>query len=120
MRVRCVRHGARAFECAHRWLLMLVLLLCNNTLLLLSNFCSFEEGTIVPSACASKPARSVDSTSIATSPQRASPGEPGGPAPRPPAAEPRAWIVPPSRAQGKEFLSRDTVLLDEGKLLECQ
>ena len=88
--VRCVRYGARAFECAHRWLLMLVLLLCNSTLLLLSNFCSFEEGTIVPSAFASEPARSIDGALMATSPQRASPDGAGGPAPRPPAAAPRA------------------------------
>ena len=103
MRVRCVRHGAHAFECTHRWLFMLMLLLCNNTLLLLSNFCSFEEGTIVPSASASEPARSIDGTLMATSLQRASPDGAGGPAPRPPAAAPRARIVPPSGAQGKDF-----------------
>jgi hypothetical protein len=103
VRVRCVRHGAHAFECTHRWLFMLMLLLCNNTLLLLSNFCSFEEGTIVPSASASEPARSIDGTLMATSLQRASPDGAGGPAPRPPAAAPRARIVPPSGAQGKIF-----------------
>jgi hypothetical protein len=101
--MRCVRHEARAFKCTNRCSLVLVLLLCSNTLQLLSGFCSYGEGTLVPSACVPGPARSIDGTLMATSLQRASPDGAGGPAPRPPAAAPRARIVPPSGAQGKDF-----------------
>ena len=101
--VRCVRHEARAFRCTNRWSLVLVLLLCSNTLQLLSGFCSYGEGTIVPSACVPGPTRSIDGTLMATSPLRASPDGAGGLAPRPPAAAPRAEKEPPSGAQGRGF-----------------
>jgi hypothetical protein len=82
---------------------MQVLLLCNYTLQLLSSFSSFEESTNVPSIFASGSVRSLVGTLMAASPHRASPGGAGGPAPRPPAAAPRARVVLPSWAQGKEF-----------------
>ena len=104
VRVRCVRHEVRAFECTHSWSPMQVLLLCNYTLQLLSSFSSFEESTNVPSIFASGSVRSLVGTLMAASPHRASPGGAGGPAPRPPAAAPRARVVLPSWAQGKELV----------------
>jgi hypothetical protein len=56
---------------------MLVLLLCNNTLQLLSSFSSFEDSMIAPPTIASGWARSFSETMTAKPPYRASPEEAG-------------------------------------------
>ena len=75
--MRCVRHEARAFKCTNRWSLVLVLLLCSNTLQLLSSFSSFEDSMIAPPTIASGWARSFSETMTAKPPYRASPEEAG-------------------------------------------